>query len=463
MNNCAFVDPSYEDFLMHYGRLGQKKGVRNYENYDGTLTPAGKERYSVYWKSGRNLRGKKVDYGPDSTNRKRLRRPNVAGRGPASVRPDRAQGSYQSQYEKADGSLTAEGKKKFGDVLTREEMARLVRNYNNTNGTNYKVGEVSFKKNGKLYSTEGERVNEKVELSKNDPIAAQTKPGMFGRDKELSYKEKLQNVRNMSNEDLQRGIERAKLEKAYIAELGIQKSRGEKFLDSLKDNARVASGEVAKVAMQEAGTAFLNKFLVPKLQKMGVSPEEAKKAAETIGEAASKAQNAIKQEVKQQQTVQNNTTKNDNNTNNNNTAKLTKPVEQTSSNDLKSFIKSTRKDIPADKVDKMGRNDLEQIARKQLGSSNGGNNASTQTNETKPAPPSTSGNSAKGERFSGVAPRTANSYSPTHNSRPVEYWTREQLKNEIITKGSKKDAEGIDSWTTDKLIDRVKWLQQFDD
>ena len=62
-NSYAFVDPSYENFLMHYGTKGMRKGVRNYENYDGTLTPAGKERYSVYWTKGTNLKGKKVSYG----------------------------------------------------------------------------------------------------------------------------------------------------------------------------------------------------------------------------------------------------------------------------------------------------------------------------------------------------------------------------------------------------------------
>lgn len=33
-------------FLAHYGILGQKWGIRRYQNSDGTLTEAGKERYS---------------------------------------------------------------------------------------------------------------------------------------------------------------------------------------------------------------------------------------------------------------------------------------------------------------------------------------------------------------------------------------------------------------------------------
>lgn len=34
-----------DEYLMHYGTKGQKWGERNYQNQDGSLTPAGKERY----------------------------------------------------------------------------------------------------------------------------------------------------------------------------------------------------------------------------------------------------------------------------------------------------------------------------------------------------------------------------------------------------------------------------------
>ena len=36
----------YSAYLMHHGIRGQKWGIRRYQNEDGTLTPAGKERYA---------------------------------------------------------------------------------------------------------------------------------------------------------------------------------------------------------------------------------------------------------------------------------------------------------------------------------------------------------------------------------------------------------------------------------
>lgn len=36
-----------DDLLMHDGTKGMRWGIRKYRNYDGTLTPAGRERYGV--------------------------------------------------------------------------------------------------------------------------------------------------------------------------------------------------------------------------------------------------------------------------------------------------------------------------------------------------------------------------------------------------------------------------------
>lgn len=60
------------EYLIHYGIEGQKWGQRRYQYEDGSLTPAGKERYSreqwyrdkgVYGRSGANRIQRKVERG----------------------------------------------------------------------------------------------------------------------------------------------------------------------------------------------------------------------------------------------------------------------------------------------------------------------------------------------------------------------------------------------------------------
>ena len=43
----------YDNELYHYGVKGQKWHRRRYQNYDGSLTAAGKSRYNKFWESRR--------------------------------------------------------------------------------------------------------------------------------------------------------------------------------------------------------------------------------------------------------------------------------------------------------------------------------------------------------------------------------------------------------------------------
>ena len=55
----------YSDELNHYGVLGQKWGIRRYQNYDGTYTQAGLKRYQkskdIYEKRKENYKSIKKD------------------------------------------------------------------------------------------------------------------------------------------------------------------------------------------------------------------------------------------------------------------------------------------------------------------------------------------------------------------------------------------------------------------
>lgn len=55
------LTPEYSDYLAHHGILGQKWGVRRFQNEDGTLTEAGKRRYGWYYSDQINRYAKRMN------------------------------------------------------------------------------------------------------------------------------------------------------------------------------------------------------------------------------------------------------------------------------------------------------------------------------------------------------------------------------------------------------------------
>ena len=67
------------DELYHYGILGQKWGVRRYQNPDGSLTPAGRKRYSKFV-GGDEKKLSTIELASIGTARKRLENQNPMAR-----------------------------------------------------------------------------------------------------------------------------------------------------------------------------------------------------------------------------------------------------------------------------------------------------------------------------------------------------------------------------------------------
>lgn len=60
-----------ERYLVHHGILGQKWGVRRYQNEDGSLTTAGKARYDTSYGKGQDYKAKKKSLKEEYRSRNR--------------------------------------------------------------------------------------------------------------------------------------------------------------------------------------------------------------------------------------------------------------------------------------------------------------------------------------------------------------------------------------------------------
>jgi len=115
--SSSFWAPS--DYLMHHGILGQKWGVRRYQNADGTLTAAGKKRYGTV----ENYEKAKAAASAKKENRKKAREERKAKR--AKAREERKEAmalEYKKQAE--EEAIKEKLVSKLDDRLDRGEISR---------------------------------------------------------------------------------------------------------------------------------------------------------------------------------------------------------------------------------------------------------------------------------------------------------------------------------------------------
>ncbi len=133
------------------------------------------------------------------------------------------------RFQNKDGSLTPEGRARYGDVLTKKQMNNYIREYNLRTGSDKKINKNTvFKTPNGMYDYKGRKLrNADVEVenpTEEKKTNSDTKPG---------------DKKRMTDDELRAANERMRLEEEYlkhIANLNPKKvSLGQQFANNLKN------------------------------------------------------------------------------------------------------------------------------------------------------------------------------------------------------------------------------------
>lgn len=104
------------DYLKHYGISGQKKGVRRFQNEDGTYTEEGKRRYGYYYKADGTKDFKRIQKDAKRDAKKYARAKAYYGEG-AGIRRKQIKNLTSERMKDKDY------KKAFDSFLSNQDMS----------------------------------------------------------------------------------------------------------------------------------------------------------------------------------------------------------------------------------------------------------------------------------------------------------------------------------------------------
>lgn len=157
------------------------------------------------------------------------------------------------RFQNPDGSLTPEGRARYGDVLTKKQMNNYIREYNLRTGSNKTINKNTvFKTPNGMYDYKGRKLrNADVEVenpTEEKKTNAESKPG---------------DKKKMTDDELRAANERMRLEEEYlkhVANLNPKKvSLGQQFANNLRNELMTSIpkgiGGMIENAIKNAGNS----------------------------------------------------------------------------------------------------------------------------------------------------------------------------------------------------------------
>jgi len=216
--NSNFNENYHDEYLYHHGILGQKWGVRRFQNANGSYTPAGQSRYGPSYRAKLN--------GTSTSRIKKAASATASTVGKAVVGTSKTVGKAAVVTTKAVGKTTASAAKKVGSSLSS-----VVRNQNE-------------KRKAKK---EEKKAREKEMQRRADDIVADVTSTRFPRD-----------VSSLSDDDLKALVERAKLEQSYQQTIS---SLNPTSSSSLKKKVSKIADDIVTQSVKNVGTKVVTKWL----------------------------------------------------------------------------------------------------------------------------------------------------------------------------------------------------------
>lgn len=200
------------------------------------------------------------------------------------------------RFQNPDGSLTEEGRKRYGDILTKDQMNNMIKGYNLRTGSDKKITKKTiFKTDHGTYDSKGRRIDTDTEVK--DP----------GNDKPKKTETKNKKVSDLSDKELEALNNRMQQELTYIERYAKlhpkDKSTIQRMTENLKESLiRDIPGGVSEGIKQYIATTIKNMANPQPDKKPGNDQQKQnsdKKPESTPKPAASAVKEKVKEAVKE--------------------------------------------------------------------------------------------------------------------------------------------------------------------